>query len=374
MAITLLHTADWQIGKPFTQIPGDAGAALRLQRLKTVEAIAELAARRRVDAVLVAGDLFDDNAVSDETLRRTINALRPYTGPWVLLPGNHDPALAQSVWRRLRRLHPPDNLILADQPRPIPLCDGRLEVLPAPLQRRHDLLDLTQWFDRHASEAGVLRVGLAHGALTHRLPEGSEALNPIAEDRAQRARLDYLALGDWHGTLEIAPRTWYAGTPESDRFKTNDSGNLLEVTLDAPGAPPRVNKIPIGRYRWHSLEATLVDDQTLALLDDRLEELGSPADTLVRLVLEGNLTLAGRAALEERLAHWRARLHYLALDDDRLTVVPTDADLDGLEATGFVRQAVEKLRLMAGDPHHEQREEAVLALRILYMEQHGSAP
>ena len=55
MTLNLLHTADWQIGKQFARIAGDAGAMLRAQRLETIRALAVLARERRVDAVLVAG-------------------------------------------------------------------------------------------------------------------------------------------------------------------------------------------------------------------------------------------------------------------------------------------------------------------------------
>ena len=72
MAIKVIHTADWQIGKTFGNIPGDAGAMLREQRFQTIRLIAELARNRAVDAVLVAGDVFDGNAVKDETIRRAI--------------------------------------------------------------------------------------------------------------------------------------------------------------------------------------------------------------------------------------------------------------------------------------------------------------
>jgi DNA repair exonuclease SbcCD nuclease subunit len=98
MAITLLHTADWQVGKAFANFEGDAGALLRTQRLKTVERIAKIASERHVDVVLVAGDVFETNAVADDTLRRTLNQMQAFKGPWVLLPGNHDAALADSVW------------------------------------------------------------------------------------------------------------------------------------------------------------------------------------------------------------------------------------------------------------------------------------
>ena len=74
------------LGKPFASVSGDPGAALRLKRLETVAKVAALAAEHVVDAVLVAGDVFDDNEVSDETLRRTMNALGVFEGQWILPP------------------------------------------------------------------------------------------------------------------------------------------------------------------------------------------------------------------------------------------------------------------------------------------------
>ena len=205
--------------------------------------LAALATEQAVDAVLVAGDVFDGNLVADRTLLQAMAAMRGFAGPWLLLPGNHDAALAESAWTRLERLDPPANLLIARTPAPIVLADGRLVVLPAPLTERHSQDDLTAWMDTAATPAMALRVGLAHGSVADRLPAAAEAANPIAPDRAETARLDYLALGDWHGTLEIAPRTWYAGTPEPDRFKANAAGQALLVELDGPGAPPRVTPL-----------------------------------------------------------------------------------------------------------------------------------
>ena len=111
MGIRFLHTADLQIGKGFGQFPPDVAGALRFQRLETLKRIASLARDRSVDAVLIAGDCFDDIAVADDTLRRFKVALEPFDGTWVLLPGNHDPAIAESPWSRLRRLSLPANVV-----------------------------------------------------------------------------------------------------------------------------------------------------------------------------------------------------------------------------------------------------------------------
>ena len=370
MTIRFLHTADWQIGKGFGQIPGDAGALLREQRLDTVRRIAEKAAEESVDAVLVAGDVFDTQTVSDKTIRRLCHALAAFDGPWVLLPGNHDAALAESVWTRVRDLGClPDNAILATDPEPILLADDRLAVLPAPLQRRHEAEDLTAGFDAIETPEGAVCVGLAHGSVTNRLPESATQQNPIADDRAQRASLDYLALGDWHGTLEIAPRTWYSGTPETDAFRSQNPGNCLKITLHGPGTEPVVETIPTTAYHWHELDEIVGSEAAVESLVGRLEALGQPADAqVVRLKLSGTLSLAARERLDGILEEWAARFRFLEADTTGLTAEASEADLAALEAEGFVGEGVRRLLALADDPGNSDQPHAMDALQRLYVE------
>ena len=105
--IRFLHTADWQIGTQFGQFDAEEAAHLAEARFETVRRIATEAAARRVDAVLVAGDVFDQQTVSDTVIRRLFGSLAGFSGPWIMLPGNHDAALVESVWTRAQRLNQP---------------------------------------------------------------------------------------------------------------------------------------------------------------------------------------------------------------------------------------------------------------------------
>lgn len=367
MSFRFLHTADWQAGKPFGNVPGDTGAALRRQRIDTIATVASVAAEQRVDAILVAGDAFDSNEVEDRTINQVLAALSSFSGPWIFLPGNHDAALPHSVWSRLRRLQTGHNIIVADTPEPIALQHGNVAILPAPLRRRRESADLTEWFDSAAAQPNAIRVGLAHGSVANRLPHRSEAANTIADDRANTADLDYLALGDWHGTMQIAERTWYSGTPETDRHRDNQSGNVLLVEIDAHGSAPRVTTVPTGAYAWRRLEVALIDGQAdpvpaaLAGLDV------DPQRAVVELTITGVVSLAARHGMERELATWHARLHHLVVDDSGLHEEPTDDDLEALGG-GFVGLAVERLRATSDDPSHPDREAARVALRMLFLD------
>ncbi len=373
MAFRFIHTADWQIGKAFANFTGDPGADLRGQRIKTVERIAEVGRANEVDAILVAGDAFDSNDVSERTLVRTVEALKPFQGTWVFLPGNHDAALAHSVWTRLRTMDLPSNIVIADRPVPVDRWQGRATVLPAPLRRRREALDQTEWFDVAPSPEDSCRIGLAHGAVAGRLPDKADSANEIPEDRAAKARLCYLALGDWHGALKIAPRTWYAGAPEPDRHKANASGLVQLVELDGVGAPERVDAIPVGHYCWIRLDIELLDGtcgKALQALDALTQEHRC---CVIHLRLSGSVSLGERRRLEAELRRWEARVHHLEVDDTALRDEPTADDLDAIDTAGFVRLAVERLRLKASDPVHPERDTARTALRMLYLDHLGTS-
>jgi len=368
MTFRFLHTADWQIGKPFLQVEGDAGAELRAERLRAVERIASLARERQLDAVLVAGDVFDSNEVEGRTIHRAIEAMKGFSGPWVLLPGNHDAALSHSVWTRARAMQLPANVIIADRPSPVILWGDRAVVLPAPLRRRRETEDQTEWFDAAQTPPGAIRVGLAHGTLPGRLPEAAESQNQIAPDRARKARLDYLALGDWHGQLKIADRTWYAGTPETDRHRENLSGAALLVEIDAPGAEPRIESIRTGGFHWHQLQLELIDGSVERAIAALHELAQSAHRRVVALKLLGAVSLAERFRLEQELSIWRARLHCLDADLSGLIEEPTLEDLDELDMSGFVRLAVERLKAEAEGGTAEQAALARTALRMIYLD------
>ena len=369
--IKLLHTADWQIGRAYGSFAPDDAAALAEARFAAVERLARLASAEGADAVLVAGDVFDAQTVSARTIRRLFNAMAGYTGPWLMIPGNHDAALAESVWTHAQRLGAlPANLHLALTPQAIELPALRLAVLCAPLTQRHTHGDLTDWFDGHPTPAGWLRIGVAHGAATGVLADDLDAANPIAADRAERARLDYLALGDWHGSKCINPRTWYSGTPEPERFKANEAGQALWVQIDGPGALPRVTPVRTGAHRWRPLTARIDVASDLDSLLATLAE-ADPSD-VIDLAVSGRVDLADQRRLQAALGVADARVRCLRVDLGGLLLSPTDDDIAGLAADGYLGELIVELR-DTGGIDHRRAQDALALLTGLLAERNGVA-
>lgn len=343
--LRFLHTADWQIGRQYQRFEPDDAAALFEARFTVVERIAHRASQGPYDAVLVAGDVFDAQTVSERTIRRLFNAMQAFSGLWIMIPGNHDAALAESVWTRAQKLGVmPPNLLLALRPEPIVLHDQRMVILPAPLTQRQTGADLTAWFDHAESPPGYARIGVAHGSVTGILSDDVDASNPISPDRADRARLDYLALGDWHGMRQIDPRTWYSGAPETDRFRNNESGHILDVTLEAAGAAPHVEAVSVGQYIWDARTINLALPSDIDLVVQYLQTLSERH--VVSLALSGQADLAGQSRLNEALGAAQARVRALDYNTLGLSLYPTDDDIAALQADGYVAEVLHALRQM----------------------------
>ena len=360
----LLHTADWQIGRIAGGFDADAAVMLAEARFAAVERLAQLATDAGADAVLVAGDVFDAQTVSARTIRRLFNALAAYGGPWVMIPGNHDAALAESVWSHAARLGAlPANVHVALEPKAIELSAPRLALLCAPLTQRHTHADLTEWFDGFDTAPGWLRIGLAHGAVQGLLAEGIDSANPIGPDRAVRARLDYLALGDWHGSKRIDARTWYSGTPEPDRFKDNESGQALLIEIDGPGAIPRIMPRRTAQHRWRQWAQRIDVASDIDALEAALAQ--TEAGDVIDLTLAGRIDLAGQRRVASALGAAEARVRCLRSDLSALRLAPTAEDIAALHADGYLGELVAELRDASVDGSADDTRRAQDALGIL---------
>jgi DNA repair exonuclease SbcCD nuclease subunit len=376
--IRFIHTADWQIGKVFRRF-GDKEALFRQARLDAVETIGRLARERGVRHVLVAGDVYDTETPLGVTLRAPVERMRAAsTVTWHLLPGNHDPHRPKGLWEQLAGTDLPGNIRLHLSAQPLEIEPG-IVLLPAPLQRKSEPNDLTRWMDEAPSAPGAIRIGLAHGSVAGFGSEG-EASNPIDPARPAKAGLAYLALGDWHRTLPIGERVWYAGTPEPDRFGSQEVGTALLVEIEGASAPPEVTRLTTGTYRWLTMSASLGDGTAIEDLEARLRVLEGLPRLCLRLEASGLLSVEDRARFERMVEGVRAALCHLDLAEEALRTRPSLADLDGIDFDGVLRRVAGELkeRLTApGLAAEDERvtEAALIALyRMVEATNEGQAP
>jgi DNA repair exonuclease SbcCD nuclease subunit len=346
MPVTFLHTADWQLGKPYARV-ADVTKRSRLQneRFECLKRIGDAARDHQAAFVLVAGDLFDSPSPVNATVARACEAIGRMNVPVLVMPGNHDHGGPGSLWEQpffvSQREQLAPNLRVLLTPEPVIL--DHAVVFPAPLLRRQDNADPTIWI-RTAFESADLppdlpRIVLAHGSVQgfesaqEDEDEESKGLNRIDLSRLPDSEIDYTALGDWHGTKQVSPKAWYSGTPEIDRFpkgSDNDPGNVLIVHAGR-GQSPQVGKQATGKFRWNEFIHRFSEDEGFdafrADLDARIGEWGQ--DSLLKLTLDGSLGIETSQRLADLIEGLDARLLRIKLDD-RVVIAPTEEEIQSL--------------------------------------------
>ncbi|TKB45759.1 exonuclease SbcCD subunit D [Thalassotalea mangrovi] len=340
-----LHTSDWHIGRLFQNI------SLLDDQQFVLSQIKDYALAHKVDAIVVAGDIFDRSvppAQAVDVLDKFLVDLQQHNIPVIMISGNHDSAKRLRFGARqmrLANLHILADLHLACEPVIVAGKDGK-EVAFYGLPY-HDPVEVREAFAEeiaeHLGEGEVLRTydqahtfmakrilqhhkqlaGIASVLISHCFIDGaseSDSERPLAIGGADRvswqplAQFDYVALGHLHGPqFKGAEHIRYSGSPLKYSFsehQQNKSVTLVELTADKPA---QITLLPLqARHNLRVLEGEL-EQLLLAAKDDanfddyllvRLTDKQSLLEPLARLrgVYPNVLQMERRQYLAEYLS------------------------------------------------------------------------
>jgi DNA repair exonuclease SbcCD nuclease subunit len=369
MPFRFLHTADWQIGMRAAHT-GRAAEKVREARLESAARVISIANAQAVDAVILAGDTFEDSNVSRDLVRRVVDILRRSHAPVFVLAGNHDPLVPKGVfdhlaWEDAR----PKVTVFRDR---TPVALGDADLFPCPLRRASSVEDPLAALPEPAGPRTRIRIGIAHGSLLDAAAPNEDLGDDFPMDRAhaKRAWLDYLALGHWHGggvhEIDGVGRIAYSGTHEPTKFGEPEGGCLV-VTIEAPGAAPKIEKLPCAGLAWRQRSETLSAPGDVERI--RREIDAEPAESAARVLLDLTLTGAIGVGEQERLADLEglvaARFLHGRVRRAELRIRPeNDAWVDALPS-GAPRATARALLLQA-DKGGREGEVAARALGLLF--------
>ena len=368
--VKFLHTADWQIGMTRHYLDQEAQARFSAARLDVVEKMAELAINEQCEFVVVCGDVFESNQVQRQVLLRTFDKVAAFPQlNFFLLPGNHDPLDAASVYSSPTFTERcPENVKVLKEGEPAQAVPG-VELIPAPWPNKHPTTDLVEGACGRLGQTGALRIVVGHGAIDSMSPDRNDPKVIVLdrlEERISSGLVHYVALGDRHSTTNIGTtgRVHYSGAPEPTDYDEIDPGNVLLVDIHAD----RVDVVPkrVGTWQFLSRDWQMSSDRDIEALEEWLSSLEGKDRTIVKLSIVGQVSVAQKARLDDLLEDYSHLLAALETWERRtdLVVIPDDADLDHFGLTGFASGALTELRALAeqGDSAPVARD----ALSLLY--------
>lgn len=372
VALKIVHTADWHLGRRFRAFRDEDEKKLTRERLAVVERILRLANQHQADAVLCAGDLFDCPEPDRQWWEGLADHIRSHGRagrPIFLLPGNHDPLKVGSVYSAEHpfRRQLPSWAHVVDRDDFCFELNKDSVVYAAPCRSQAGQEDLTLKLPAREPGDERLRIGLVHGQTFD--IKGHQQNFPISKGAAYARGFDYLAIGDTHAFRRVETGTpvpvVYPGSPEPAKFDETEAGSVALVFFPRRPREPVIQRERVGRYRWmdcrcQSMEAlrALCAREDLSHTVLRLE-----LDLAVSLQEEAEVgqlvkALSGSHAMEGRTAA-------LLLERKRVSLHTGDFDelLPSLPAV--LRSVVETLQAKAAGAGDAGRE-ATRALRHLY--------
>jgi len=222
--IALVHSSDIHVDEC------RAAAACGEDGPGALRAVLETARALRADVVLLAGDTFESNQVGVALIDRAGRLLADAGMPVVILPGNHDPALPDSVYVRGGLAQIPNLAILGiTHDEAVHFAAHDLEIWGHAHRDYFDMPPLSQPRPRSTR----WQVAIGHG---HYEPPATRA-NPLrpswvfGDEEIAATAADYLALGHWDRPLRVgdgAVPAYYSGSPELAQ-----TVNLVQLTASS---------------------------------------------------------------------------------------------------------------------------------------------
>ena len=327
--IRFVHAADLHLDSPFVgirSVDADIASVLAEATFKAYDNIIDICIREQVDALLVAGDVFDG---ADRSLRaqlRFVDGLRRLDEAGIrsfVCHGNHDPL---DGWESRLEL-PPGCHRFGPQVEHVPVfpeAPERVVVHGVSYPQREVRENLIPSFEK--AGPGPFHIGLIHANVDNNTAHDPYA--PCSLSDLVETGYDYWALGHVH-TREIlresGPTVVYPGNSQGRHVNEAGARGVYVVEV-SDVREVHVEFRAVDVVRWESAEISITDleteQQLLDAIDDRLTTLQIEADDrhlVVRLSLTGSgglhSTLMRPNYVEEMLedvnAQWRSRSPFI---------------------------------------------------------------
>jgi DNA repair exonuclease SbcCD nuclease subunit len=222
-ALVVVHSSDLHMDHDYTaRLHGGDGTA-------GLAAVLRAAQRVDADVVVLAGDTFDCHRLPIDLLDRAAGVISAAALPVVLLPGNHDPLVAGSVYHRGALAESANLYVIGlTHDERVLFADLGLEIWGRPHRDYGDMIPL----ERPRPRSTRWQIAVAHGHYMS-VPDRMSRLRPswlIGDDELAATGADYIALGHWNRPAKVGGvAAYYSGSPEY-------AGTVNMVRLTARGS------------------------------------------------------------------------------------------------------------------------------------------
>ncbi len=290
-AIRFIHMSDVHLDTSFSAsgFPARLGLRKREAIRATFRRILEDARTESVDMVLIAGDLFEHDRVTPDTvefLKQQIDALGSIRV--FIAPGNHDPYIQGSPYRE--EAWPGNTRIFSSEDfRSVELPELEVRVAGCGFTRTQVQEHLFSKLLPMPQEG--INLVVAHGSDLARVPSGKFSHGPLTVDEIAGKNVHYCALGHYHEQRPVentvdGTEVWYSGIPEGRGW--DEEGERGYLLVEIAEGKVRVAPRACNQYPLRTLEMDCDEFTSREQIVDALRAQGVlDARTILRVRLLG---------------------------------------------------------------------------------------
>ncbi len=219
--LRLIHTSDVHIGVKLASFR-DKAAVQRQSLLDVFAKIVDTAISEHAQLLLIAGDLFDSNFPSYQSVQFVKGQLGKLNNNGIyvaIAPGTHDCLSKDSIFLRENFTANLPYIYVFNNPeitvKEFPDIDVTV-FTKANISNKSTESPIAFLAEASKQAKTKYKVAMAHGSVQIEGKSAEDDL-PISLRDIAESGMDYLALGHWHGAQEFSfggTKAWYAGSPE----------------------------------------------------------------------------------------------------------------------------------------------------------------
>ena len=338
----MIHCADLHLdSKMDTNLDKERAKERKAELLHTFERMIAYAVQNHIEAILIAGDLFDTTHIS-ATVRNTL--LMCITGHpairFYYLKGNHDKNNFLSGLEEI-----PANLKMFDEQwQSYEEADGRIVISGIELNGKNS----GNFINSLVLDSKKFNIVMLHGQeVENTVKNKAEAINL---KQMKNKGIDYLALGHIHGykkeQLDARGIYCYPGCLEGRGFDECGEHGFVVIDINEVTGAYTHQFIPFAYRRLYTVNVDVSGCQSTSEMVVRatvaLQEAGCDETSLVKIVLQGMLDVECEKDLEYFLARFKIRFYFVKVyDETTLKIEIEDYLLDESLKGEFVRLVME---------------------------------
>lgn len=226
--LKIIHTADFHIGVQFSSFDENLRVEAENLQFSAIMSMVNYANTNDIDAILIAGDTFDNHEVSFEKRIRLFSILENFSGKIFIVCGNHDYYFKSSIWEHSTL---PDNIFLFKSNQWQAINFEKFTIYGASFTNIYEKIDI----DCLEIPSDEISIGLVHADILT-----DSQYNPITKSDLKNSNFNYVAVGHNHKYSDISKSTdtFFAasGNISATGFDEFSKKGFIVATIDEFGS------------------------------------------------------------------------------------------------------------------------------------------